>query len=151
MTVQHTRAGAEPELSFPEAVLPALIVCEQLIADSFARADANRRATVADLFVEDGWQRLGPELMEGRESIRTAMGARDSGDRRTMHSVSDLRATAMPTEHELHVSYNLTLYVLTGPNPCVPQSLASVEDVFVSREQTWWLQSRQVSVRATAD
>ncbi|GAB86941.1 nuclear transport factor 2 family protein [Gordonia rubripertincta] len=130
-------------------MLSALLACEQVIADSYARADADQRGSVADLFVEDGRQRLGPDEMHGRENIREIMGARDGMGRRTLHTVSDVRMVGPASGNEVHLSYNVTLYLLSGESPCIPNALASVADVLVEQDGQWLLKSRDLSVLAS--
>ncbi|MCX5042374.1 nuclear transport factor 2 family protein [Aldersonia sp. NBC_00410] len=148
----HTATSAGGTGRLPVAAThAAFLSCQQIIADSYARADAGRRASVAELFVEDGWQRLGPILMQGRARIREVMATRDDDGRRTLHTTTDLRITAAPRPDELHLSYHLTLYVLSGERPCIPDSLAAVTDVFVRRNEQWCLQSRDLSLLAPTD
>ncbi|MGW8814583.1 nuclear transport factor 2 family protein [Gordonia terrae] len=143
-----TYSQSTPVGQIDERALSALLACQQVIVDSYARADADQRGSVADLFVEDGWQRLGPEEMNGREMIREVMGSRDGTGRRTLHTVSDVRVTGTPSNDELHLAYNLTLYLLSGETPCIPNALASVADVLVERNGQWLLKNRTLSVLA---
>jgi hypothetical protein len=120
-----------------------------LVLETYARADAGHRSTIADLFVEDGRQTLGVDTVVGRETIRQVLAARDIPGRRTQHVVTDFRF-APTTGDQWCVRYTLTLYVLSDPDgqQCIPRSLSSVEDVLVRDGGQWLLRSRELQFLA---
>jgi hypothetical protein len=130
------------------ASVGALLVCEDLIVDTYARADAGRRYSIADLFEEDGSHTLGDATVAGREAIRGMLAARDADpSRRTLHVVTNLRSDQV-ADDRMHVRYILTLYLLSAPGAgaFVPQSLSAATDVLVRRGDRWLLRSRDVRV-----
>ena len=130
------------------ASVRALLACEDLIVDTYARADAGRRYSIADLFEEDGSHTLDDATVAGREAIRGMLAARDvDPSRRTLHVVTNLRSDQV-ADDRMHVRYILTLYLLSEPGAgaFVPQSLSAATDVLVRRGDRWLLRSRDVRV-----
>lgn len=129
------------------ASVRALLACEDLIVDTYARADAGRRHSIADLFEEDGSHTLDDATVAGREAIRGMLAARDADpSRRTLQVVTNLRSDQ--ADDRMHVRYILTLYLLSAPGvrAFVPQSLSAATDVLVRRGDRWLLRSRDVRV-----
>jgi SnoaL-like domain len=130
------------------ASVRALLACEDLIVDTYARADTGRRYSIADLFEEDGSHTLDDATVAGREAIRDMLAARDADpSRRTLHVVTNLRSDQV-ADDRMHVRYILTLYLLSAPGAgaFVPQSLSAATDVLVRRGDRWLLRSRDVRV-----
>lgn len=139
-TMGFDRSGLE--------TITAFHACTQLVSESYARADAGKRVSVADLFVEEGRQRLGADWLDGRAAIRDAMAARDVPGRQTLHRVTDVRYVD-GSDVEVRLAYNLAVYEISGADPCVPSALASCDDTLVLSEGKWRLLVRDLTVHAS--
>lgn len=128
---------------------PSAFACHAVIAESYARADAGARSSIADLFLYDGRHAIGSDSVHGREAIRDVLAVRDRAGRRTVHVVSNLRFDAVGPE-VIGVDYVLTLYLLSGPDPRVPDSLCLAHDVLVKTTDGWRFQSRELAIAAGA-
>jgi hypothetical protein len=129
-----------------------MLACQDLIIDSYERADAGHRRGMAELFEQDGSLTLNDAAVAGRESIREVLAARDADpDRRTMHVVANLKfdqlAEARMAEARIQVRYALIVFVLSvsGSGAFIPNSLAWVQDVLVRRGDRWRLHSRTIT------
>jgi SnoaL-like domain len=127
--------------------VPGMLACQDLIIDSYERADAGHRRGMAELFEQDGSLTLDDAAVTGRETIREVLAARDADpDRRTMHVVANLKFDQL-AEARIQVRYALIVFVLSvsGSGAFVPNSLASVQDVLVRRGDRWRLHSRTIT------
>jgi len=123
------------------------LACEELVMITYRWADEGRRADVADLFVDDGSIELGGHLMQGRDTIRTALRARDEGvHRRTHHVVTNFEfRLASPDRAVTRVA--LLVYALSGADEheLAPRCVAVSEDHLVLGEDGGWRFAKRVT------
>jgi hypothetical protein len=134
------------------AAVRAVLACQDLVVDTYARTDAGCRQSIADLFEEGGSQTLNDATVVGREAIRDLLAARVANPgRRTLHVVTNLRFDQM-ADDRMQVRYALILYLLSAPGTeaLIPNSLSSVDDVLVRRGDRWLLRSREIRVHTGA-
>ena len=123
------------------------MACQNLIVDSYRRADAGNRQAMAELIEQDGSLAVDDAIVTGREAIREMLAARDADpDRRTMHVVANLIFDRL-AEDSMKVRYVLIVFLLSasGSPAFVPNSLASVLDTLARRADRCWLTNRTIT------
>jgi hypothetical protein len=122
------------------------MACQDLIVDSYRRADAGNRQAMAELIEQDGSLAVDDAIVTGREAIREMLAARDADpDRRTTHVVANLMFDRL-AEDRMKVRYVLLFLLSASGSPAfVPNSLASVQDMLARRADRWWLTNRTIT------
>jgi hypothetical protein len=123
------------------------MACQDLIVDSYRRADAGNRQAMAELIEQDGSLAVDDAIVTGRQAIREMLAVRDADpDRRTMHVVANLIFDRL-AEDRMKVRYVLIVFLLSasGSPAFVPNSLASVQDTLARRADRWRLTNRTIT------
>jgi hypothetical protein len=120
-----------------EEIRRLLVECVYLI-------DHNMADKVPDLWVDEGVQALGDNVMNGKKEIAAWAAKRATQERQSLHVVSNMRITPTGPDRAESVAY-MVVYMQDpgGPTPEAPLGVGEYRDEFVRRDGRWYFISRR--------